>query len=70
MRVKLTKKLAAVLDGIDLQRYVVGDVLNLSRHDARLLVAEGWAVPEQPVPRRRSASARPPKPQRVPVKTC
>jgi len=43
--VRLTRKLAARLDGIDLSNRQVGDVLRLPRHDARLLVAEGWAEP-------------------------
>jgi hypothetical protein len=45
MRVKLTRKLADHLDGIDLSEYRVGDLLDLPEHDANLLIAEQWAVP-------------------------
>lgn len=41
--VRLTRKLAAVVDGIDLSRCQVGDVIELTDHEARLLIAEGWA---------------------------
>ena len=43
MQIRLTRKFAEAIDGIDLSNHVVGDVFNLSREDARLLVAEGWA---------------------------
>ena len=44
MKVQLIKKLAEMLDGIDLSAYQPGDILDLSRAEAALLVAEGWAV--------------------------
>lgn len=44
MRVRLTRKLAQRVDGIDLSSYHEGDVLDLSVREADLLVAEGWAV--------------------------
>ncbi|HXD19754.1 MAG TPA: hypothetical protein VN654_22220 [Vicinamibacterales bacterium] len=47
MRVRLTRKLAQRLDGVDLRSFHVGDILNLPQTDARLLLAEGWAVPER-----------------------
>jgi len=47
MRVRLTRKLAAEIDGIDLSDYAVGDVMELSERKGRLLVAEGWGVEEQ-----------------------
>jgi hypothetical protein len=72
VRVRLTRKLADRIDGIDLKRYHVGDVLELPPADAQLLVAEAWALVERrrhnraatgATPRRRSndrpASARP-----------
>ena len=43
MRVRLIRKLAARLDGIDVSRYYEGDVLELPRREAKLLIAEGWA---------------------------
>ena len=43
--VRLTRKYADAIDGIDLSGTQVGDRLNLSRRDARMLIAEGWASP-------------------------
>lgn len=47
MRIRLTRKLADCLDGVDLSHYSVGDVLDLPRRDAHLLLAEGWASPSE-----------------------
>ena len=44
MRIRLTRKLADCLDGVDVSHYAVGEVLNLPRREAELLVAEKWAV--------------------------
>jgi hypothetical protein len=44
MRVRLTRKLAEQIDGVDLRGCEVGDVLDLPRAEARLLLAERWAV--------------------------
>lgn len=43
--VVLTRKLAEVIDGIDLSDRRVGDRVPLSRAEARILIAEGWAEP-------------------------
>jgi hypothetical protein len=43
MRVKLVRKFANVLNGIDLTKANIGDVLNLPPFHAAMLVAEGWA---------------------------
>jgi hypothetical protein len=43
LRVRLTKKLARFLNGIDLDKLSVGDSMDLPERDARMLVAEGWA---------------------------
>ena len=45
MKVRLTRKLAECVDGVDLSSYREGDVLALSSREAELLVAEGWALP-------------------------
>ena len=43
MNVKLTRKLSSLIDGIDLTDHSVGEILDLSDSEARILVAEGWA---------------------------
>ena len=47
MKVRLTRKLAEAIDGIDLSHEDVGDVLDLPDRKAQLLVAEGWAIAER-----------------------
>jgi hypothetical protein len=41
--VKLTRKFAEMIDGVNLSDAHVGDRLELSEHDAEVLIAEGWA---------------------------
>ena len=43
MRVRLKKKLASVMDGVDVSHVRAGDILQLSKADAELLISEGWA---------------------------
>ena len=43
--VRLTQKLARVIDGIDLTDHHVGELISLSALQARVLIAEGWAEP-------------------------
>ena len=45
MRIRLIRKLAPYLDGIDLSGAVEGDVIDLPRDQARLMIAERWALP-------------------------
>ena len=45
MRVRLIRKFADVLNGIDLTQMRVGDVIDLKPHHAAMLVVEGWAEP-------------------------
>jgi hypothetical protein len=45
MRIRLTRKLAELLNGVDLSRHRVGDVLDLPMREAQVLMAEGWARP-------------------------
>jgi hypothetical protein len=47
MKVRLTKKLAECIDGVALHGHEVGDLLDLQATEARLLVAEQWAIPER-----------------------
>jgi hypothetical protein len=53
--VRLTRKYADVIDGVDLSDAHVGDRLELSPHDAEVLIAEGWAERET---RRRTSGVR------------
>ena len=50
---RLTRKLAGAIDGVDLTGRAVGDIFTLPAPEARLLIAEGWAVED---------TKRPPKP--------
>lgn len=43
VRVKLIKKLALVLNGLDLSPYRVGEEFSCSQADGQMLVQEGWA---------------------------
>ncbi len=43
MHIRLTRKLAASLNGIDLSQVNVGDVLYLPEPHAVMLIREGWA---------------------------
>ena len=45
MLIRLTKKLAAVMNGVDVSSVNVGDVLDLPEPAARMMIEEGWAVP-------------------------
>lgn len=45
MKVRVLRKFAHVLNGIDLSKAHAGDELELSARDAELLIAEGWAAP-------------------------
>jgi len=47
MKVRLTKRLAPQLDGIDVSDRREGDVLDLSPSEAKILVEEQWAIPER-----------------------
>jgi hypothetical protein len=50
VRVRLLKKLALFLDGIDLTSRKVGEIFDCSDEGARLLVLEGWAEFVDPLP--------------------
>jgi hypothetical protein len=43
--VRLIRKYAERIDGVDLRAHAVGDVFDLPATDARLLIAEKWAIP-------------------------
>jgi hypothetical protein len=48
--VRLTRKFAEMIDGVNLQHASVGDRLELSRRDAEMLIAEGWAEKSEEKP--------------------
>jgi hypothetical protein len=43
LRIRLTRKLANSLNGLDLSRVSVGDVIDLPDRVAMMLIREGWA---------------------------
>ena len=64
--VRLIRKLAETIDGIDLSGRSLGDTFPVPPTDARLLIAERWAVrveaDDEP---RATADDRPSRPRRV-----
>ena len=48
MHIRLTRKLANHLDGVDVTDVNEGDVIDLPRLEAQLLIAERWAEPFVP----------------------
>ena len=50
MQVRLIRKLADNLDGIDVSGHAEGDELTLPPAQAQLLIAEHWAAPLTPAP--------------------
>jgi hypothetical protein len=44
MQIRLTRKVAQVLDGVDVSAHCEGDVFTLPVREAELLIKEGWAV--------------------------
>ena len=62
MRVRIVRKLADRVDGIDLTNYGVGEVIELPETDGRLIIAEQWAEfarRETDLERHDAAAARP-----------
>ena len=47
MKAVLVRKLAPIIDGVDVAEHSIGEVLDLPPRDASLLMAEGWAVPQR-----------------------
>lgn len=48
IRIRLTKKLADRLNGLDVSLLKVGDVIELPDRVARMMIAEQWAEPVEP----------------------
>jgi hypothetical protein len=47
MQIRLTRKLAESIDGVDLSHDEVGKVIDVPLHDAQMLIAEGWGSPAE-----------------------
>jgi hypothetical protein len=45
MLIRLTKKLAPIMNGVDVSSANVGDVLELPEAAARMMIEQEWAVP-------------------------
>jgi hypothetical protein len=68
-RVRINRKFADFLDGVDLTRIGTGEEVVLPAREALILIAEGWAEPvTEPIaaaddkpPRRRRSTKRPAK---------
>lgn len=60
--IRLTRKLAGVINGCDLRPYKVGQILDLEDRVALMLLAEGWAEPVSGGPV--TAHDRPPRKRR------
>jgi hypothetical protein len=43
LRIRLTKKLAEVINDVDLTHRYVGEVFDCPQRDGRMLLLEGWA---------------------------
>lgn len=65
MKVRLTRKFANLIDGIDLSKAKAGEMLDVSAHDANVLMAEGWAEYEGGTSAPDQAEERP-RPKRTP----
>jgi hypothetical protein len=48
MRIKLIRKLAPCLNGVDVSKLQVGDEVDLPERSASLLLADGWAERIEP----------------------
>ena len=67
----MTRKYAEVIDGVNLEHAAVGDRIELSKREADMLIAEGWAErsDEKPVrllPRRANAADHSRRPRKKP----
>jgi hypothetical protein len=61
VKVRLIRKLAQWIDGVDLTGRAVGEVVDLPETEARLLVAEEWATTRE---RRRARADHAPRKDR------
>jgi hypothetical protein len=66
LKLRLTRKFAECIDGVDLSQVRPGDIIDVPAREAAMLLAERWAVRARTVePREKAADRRrPPRPPR------
>src|SRR5687767_664659 len=64
VRIRLTRKLANALNGLDLRAFNVGEVVDLNDPLARMLIAESWAEEAVPIDSPTTADDRSNRPKR------
>ena len=60
MKIRLMRKLAEAIDGVDLADRSVGDVFEVPDVAGRLLLAEGWAISDSTPQELKQYEQRPP----------
>ena len=68
MQVRLTRKFAEILNGLDLRPFNVGEVIDLDDQPAVMLLMEGWALRVDNGPST-ADDRRPRQPRRKPART-
>jgi hypothetical protein len=58
-RIKLLRKLALCMNGVDVSSLKVGDIMELSEDRAQMMIDEGWAERADPMPPPRTLATRP-----------
>lgn len=58
IKVRLTRKFAERLNGVDLSHVRPGEEIDLLPQEAEILIAEGWAVPADQPPEAEDRSRR------------
>ena len=58
-RIKLLRKLALCMNGVDVSSLKVGDIMELSEDRAQMMIDEGWAERVEPMPVRESLTRTP-----------
>jgi hypothetical protein len=63
--IRLTRKLALTMNGVDVSHLKIGDVIDLPVEQAAMMIDHGWAEPVLPVPPPPSRLPRPRKTPRI-----
>ena len=67
MKVRLTRKFADFIDGVDLTHRRVGDIIEVPRQEAEILLAEDWAAPASDAEPRATADDAPRRKRKPPA---